>query len=136
MELQGAMGDAMPPHPAATDVIPGGHPGIGEAPSETQSHPCVPPPPQGKRKADSLGGRGRRSQLAGLVLVKKAKMDSAGQAAPSPGAKASEPGSREAAPSPGNPVNGKTAELTAPAPSGGTSSLSLLGAYTDSEDSS
>lgn len=37
---------------------------------------------------------------------------------------------------PGNPVNGKTAELTAPAPGGGTSSLSLLGAYTDSEDSS
>ncbi|XP_040846571.1 splicing factor YJU2 [Ochotona curzoniae] len=111
------------------------------APTPTPARPAPRPNPtaileEGKRKADSLGGRGRRSQLAGLVLVKKAKMDSAGQAAPSPGAKASEPGSREAAPSPGNPVNGKTAELTAPAPGGGTSSLSLLGAYTDSEDSS
>lgn len=60
-------------------------PGLGRPHPRHRSHPCVPPPPQGKRKADSLGGRGRRSQLAGLVLVKKAKMDSAGQVAPSPG---------------------------------------------------
>ncbi|XP_036104718.1 splicing factor YJU2 [Molossus molossus] len=69
----------------------------------------------------SVGTLGSRSQLSGLVVVKKTNLDCStpqGQPAPTLGAV----------------KNGKAADPAPRAP--GTSSLSQLGAYSDSEDSS
>ncbi|XP_045347507.1 splicing factor YJU2 [Leopardus geoffroyi] len=81
--------------------------------------------PKAKRKAESwersVGTLGNRPPLSGLVVVKKTdpgRSTRQGQASPTPGARES----------------GKAAD---PAPwTPGTSSLSQLGAYSDSEDSS
>ncbi|KAM8777123.1 splicing factor YJU2 [Rhynchonycteris naso] len=81
--------------------------------------------PKAKRKVESwersVGTLGSRPQLSGLVVVKKTDMDgSTPQGQP--------------APTLGTVKNGKVAD---PAPRMlGTSSLSQLGAYSDSEDSS
>lgn len=81
--------------------------------------------PKAKRKMESwersVGTLGSKPQLSGLVVVKKTGLDrSTPQGQP--------------APTPGNVKNGKAAD---PAPrTPGSSSLSQLGAYSDSEDSS
>lgn len=81
--------------------------------------------PKAKRKMESwersVGTLGSKPQLSGLVVVKKTGLDrSTPQGQP--------------APTPGNEKNGKAAD---PAPrTPGSSSLSQLGAYSDSEDSS
>uniref|UniRef100_A0A2K6T2W5 Splicing factor YJU2 n=1 Tax=Saimiri boliviensis boliviensis TaxID=39432 RepID=A0A2K6T2W5_SAIBB len=82
--------------------------------------------PKPKRKVEvweqSIGSLGSRPPLSGLVVVKKAKADpdhSNGQL--------------QAAPAPGPPQSRKEADPAPPTP--GTSSLSQLGAYLDSDDS-
>ncbi|XP_004689398.1 PREDICTED: coiled-coil domain-containing protein 94 [Condylura cristata] len=81
--------------------------------------------PKAKRKVESwersVGTLGSRPQLLGLVVVKKTALNGStqqGQAAPTPGSMKSD---QVADPAPQNP---------------GASSLSQLGAYSDSEDSS
>ncbi|XP_058393665.1 splicing factor YJU2 isoform X1 [Diceros bicornis minor] len=81
--------------------------------------------PKPKRKAESwersVGSLGSRPQLSGLVVVKKIDLDRS-------------TGRDPAASTPGAVRNGKAADPVARAP--GVSSLSQLGAYSDSEDSS
>ncbi|XP_004441354.1 PREDICTED: coiled-coil domain-containing protein 94 [Ceratotherium simum simum] len=81
--------------------------------------------PKPKRKAESwersVGSLGSRPQLSGLVVVKKTDLDRSTRRDP-------------AASTPGTVQNGKAADPVARAP--GVSSLSQLGAYSDSEDSS
>lgn len=81
--------------------------------------------PKAKRKVESwersVGTLGSRPQLLGLVVVKKTAQQGGtqqGQAAPAPGAVKNDKGANPAPQAPG------------------TSSLSQLGAYSDSEDSS
>lgn len=99
-----------------------------EAASAPQAPPALRPQPtailheapKARRKTDGLGSR---SQLSGLVVVKKAKTE-AGGAGPQPG---------QAPPGSGAPESRGAAD-PASLPRG-ASSLSQLGAYGDSEDS-
>uniref|UniRef100_A0A8C4PUY6 Splicing factor YJU2 n=1 Tax=Equus asinus TaxID=9793 RepID=A0A8C4PUY6_EQUAS len=81
--------------------------------------------PKAKRKAESwersVGTLGSRPQLSGLVVVKKTDLDQSARRDP-------------AASAPGAVHNGKAAGPAARAP--GSSSLSQLGVYSDSDDSS
>ncbi|XP_037360992.1 splicing factor YJU2 isoform X1 [Talpa occidentalis] len=81
--------------------------------------------PKAKRKVESwersVGTFGSRPQLLGLVVVKKTALHGNTQQS-------------QAAPTPGSTKNDKVADPVPQTP--GTSSLSQLGAYSDSEDSS
>lgn len=95
----------------------------------TQPWPALPPnpildeAPKAKRKVESwersVGTLGSRPQLSRLVVVKKTDLDRSIQRGLAP---------------PSAVMNGKTAEPSPQAP--GPSSLSQLGVYSDSEDSS
>ncbi|XP_037680030.1 splicing factor YJU2 [Choloepus didactylus] len=110
---------------------------LRDSDSEDEAAPATPRPatrpsptaildeaPKAKRKAESWEqsiGLGRGPQLSDLVVVRRMDPNrSTGQG--------------QATPAPGTPQNGKAADPAPQMP--GSSSLSQLGAYSDSEDSS
>ncbi|KAI5223574.1 splicing factor YJU2 isoform X2 [Manis pentadactyla] len=111
---------------------------LEDSDSEEDAAPALPQPaprpgptaildeaPKAKRKVESwersVGTLGGRPVLSGLVVVKKTEPGSSGQQG-------------QEAPTPGAMKNGKVADPASRTPN--TSSLSQLGAYSDSEDSS
>lgn len=96
---------------------------LGQTPPVTCPH-CLQAP-KAKRKVESwersVGTLGGRPVLSGLVVVKKTEPGSSSQQG-------------QEAPTAGAVKNGKVADPAARTPN--TSSLSQLGAYSDSEDSS
>ncbi|XP_033376036.1 splicing factor YJU2 isoform X1 [Parus major] len=121
------------PNPTAqtkpTDILQEGHnscllpvllyPHSPHIPSEPQPLPCAPQDPQSKRPRTeswerSVGKLSTKAQLAGLVAPRRQKPD----------------------PGPDNGMETRgTGSLPAAAAAAATSSLGLLGAYSDSEDS-